>query len=145
MQPGQLPYGRNFRARAGVRDFLGNPLAVAASLGGRELAAIAGATLAARHHKIPVLLDGFVATAAIVPLSRIDLAILDHCRAAHVAAEAGHRLLLRELGLDPLFDLGMRLGEASGAAVAILLVRASLACHAGMATFADAGVSGANE
>jgi nicotinate-nucleotide--dimethylbenzimidazole phosphoribosyltransferase len=53
---------------------------VAASLGGRELAAIAGATLAARHHKIPVLLDGFVATAAIVPLSRIDLAILDHSR-----------------------------------------------------------------
>jgi len=124
---------------------LADPLAVAASLGGRELAAIAGATLAARHHKIPMLLDGFVATAAIVPLSRIDLAILDHCRAAHVAAEAGHRLLLRELGLDPLFDLGMRLGEASGAAVAILLLRASLACHAGMATFADAGISGGNE
>jgi nicotinate-nucleotide--dimethylbenzimidazole phosphoribosyltransferase len=124
---------------------LHDPLAVAASLGGRELAAIAGATLAARRHQIPMLLDGFVATAAIVPLTRLNLAILDHCRAAHVAAEAGHRLLLSQLGLDPLCDLGMRLGEASGAAVAILLLRASLACHAGMAAFSDAGVSRATK
>ena len=70
-------------------------------------------------------------------------ASLDHCRAGHVSAESGHRALLRELGLDPLLDLNMRLGEASGAGVAILLLRAALACHAGMATFAEAGVSGA--
>jgi nicotinate-nucleotide--dimethylbenzimidazole phosphoribosyltransferase len=61
--------------------------------------------------------------------------------AGHVSAEAGHRMLLEELGLHPLVDLNMRLGEASGAAVALLLLRAALACHSGMATFAEAGVS----
>jgi nicotinate-nucleotide--dimethylbenzimidazole phosphoribosyltransferase len=94
--------------------------------------------------RVPVLLDGFVATSAVLPLARLHAAALDHCRAGHVSAEAGHRDLLRELGLSPLLDLGMRLGEASGAAVAILLLRAALACHAGMATFDEAGVSGAS-
>ena len=126
------------------RAILGDPLAVAAALGGRELAAIAGAILAARRYRVPVLLDGFVATAAIVPLARLNAGILDHCRAGHVSAESGHRALLAELGLDPLLDLNMRLGEASGAGVAILLLRAALVCHAGMATFAEAGVSGAD-
>lgn len=123
------------------RGILGDPLRVAACLGGRELAAIAGAVLAARHQGVPVLLDGFVATAAVLPLARLSPGALDHCRAGHVSAEAGHRTLLRELGLDPLLDLGMRLGEASGAATAILLLKAALACHNGMATFAEAGVS----
>src|SRR5262249_1899939 len=67
---------------------------------------------------------------------------LDHTRAAHVSAEAAHRALLDELGLAPLLDLGMRLGEASGAAVAVAVLRAALACHTGMATFAEAGVAG---
>jgi nicotinate-nucleotide--dimethylbenzimidazole phosphoribosyltransferase len=62
--------------------------------------------------------------------------------AAHVSAEAAHRALLGKLGLKPLLDLGMRLGEASGAAVAALILRAAVACHTGMATFAEAGVSG---
>ena len=124
------------------RAILGDPLKVAAALGGRELAAIAGAVLAARRHRIPVLLDGFVATAAIVPLAQLDAGILKHCRAGHVSAESGHRALLGEFGLEPLLDLGMRLGEASGAGVAIPLLRAALACHAGMATFTEAGVSG---
>jgi nicotinate-nucleotide--dimethylbenzimidazole phosphoribosyltransferase len=123
------------------RGIVGDPLRVAARMGGRELAAIAGAVLAARRRRIPVLLDGFVATAAILPLARIDAKILEHCRAGHVSAEAGHRTLLKELQLDPLLDLGMRLGEASGAGVAILLLRAAVACHNGMATFAQAGVS----
>jgi len=123
----------------------GDPLVVAAALGGRELAAIAGAVLAARRHQIPVLLDGFVATAALLPLARLDPATLAHCRAGHVSAESGHRDLLRELGLKPLLDLDMRLGEASGAGIAILLLRAALACHSGMATFAEAGVSDAND
>jgi nicotinate-nucleotide--dimethylbenzimidazole phosphoribosyltransferase len=123
------------------RGIVADPLKVAARMGGRELAAIAGAVLAARRRGIPVLLDGFVATAAILPLARIDTKILDHCRAGHVSAEAGHRMLLQELRLDPLLDLGMRLGEASGAAVSILLLRAALACHTGMATFREAGVS----
>ena len=125
------------------RGILGDPLMVAAAMGGRELAAIAGAVLAARRHRIPVLLDGFVASAAVVPLMRLDAGIMEHCRAGHVSAESGHRALLGDLGLEPLLDLDMRLGEASGAAVAILLLRAAVACHAGMATFAEAGVSGA--
>jgi len=127
------------------RGILGDPLAVAAALGGRELAAIAGAVLAARQHKVPVLLDGFVATSAVLPLARLDAGALDHCRAGHVSAESGHHDLLRELKLVPLLDLDMRLGEASGAGVAILLVRAALACHAGMATFMEAGVSAADD
>ena len=97
------------------RGILGDPLAVAAALGGRELAAIAGAVLAARRHNVPVLLDGFVATSAVLPLARLDAGALDHCRAGHVSAESGHRDLLRELKLPPLLDLNMRLGEASGA------------------------------
>ena len=117
-----------------------DPLAVAVALGGRELAALAGATLAARQQGIPVLLDGFVTTAAVLPLMRLDPTVLDHCRAAHVSAEAGHQLLLRELGLHPLLNLDLRLGEASGGAIAILLIRAALACHSGMATFSEAGV-----
>lgn len=126
------------------RDIIGDPLAAAAALGGRELAAIAGAVLAARARRIPVLLDGFVATAAVLPLARLDPAALDHCRAGHVSAESGHRDLLRELKLQPLLDLNMRLGEASGAGTAILLLRAALACHNGMATFTEAGVAGAD-
>jgi len=124
------------------RDILADPLRAAASIGGRELAAIAGSVLAARSRCIPVLLDGFVATAAVLPLARLASDALDHCRAGHVSAEAGHRALLQALNLDPLLDLGMRLGEASGAATAILLLRTALACHNGMATFTEAGVSG---
>jgi nicotinate-nucleotide--dimethylbenzimidazole phosphoribosyltransferase len=123
---------------AALRD---DPLALAAALGGRELAAILGATLAARVHRVPVLLDGYVSTAAVAPLARLRDDGLDHTLAAHVSAEAAHRRLLDDLGLAPLIDLGMRLGEASGAAVAVLLLRAALACHTGMATFAEAQVS----
>ena len=123
------------------RAVLADPLEVAAALGGRELAAIAGAVLAARAARVPVLLDGFVTTAAVLPFARLNPALLDHCRAGHVSAEAGHRLLLKEMALDPLLDLGMRLGEASGAAVAIALLKAAIACHNGMATFAEAGVA----
>ena len=120
---------------------LNDPLRIAAALGGRELAAILGATLAARRHGIPVILDGFVCTAAVAPLAKLRADMLSHTLAGHVSAEAGHRMLLDELGLKPLIDLNMRLGEASGAAVALLLLRAALACHTGMATFAEAGVS----
>jgi nicotinate-nucleotide--dimethylbenzimidazole phosphoribosyltransferase len=120
---------------------LHDPLMVAAALGGRELAAILGAVLAARRQRIPVLLDGFVCTAAAAPLAKLRADTLAHTQAGHVSAEAGHRMLLDELRLVPLVDLGMRLGEASGAAVALLLLRAALACHTGMATFAEAGVS----
>jgi nicotinate-nucleotide--dimethylbenzimidazole phosphoribosyltransferase len=120
---------------------LGDPLLVAAALGGRELAAILGAALAARHRCVPVLLDGFVSTAAVAPLVRLNPRALDHALAAHVSAEAAHRALLDELGLEPLLNLGMRLGEGSGAALAVSILRAALACHTGMATFAEAGVA----
>lgn len=120
---------------------LSDPLAIAASLGGRELAAILGAVLAARKHGIPVLLDGFVCTAAAAPLARLHRGGLDHTLAAHVSAEAGHRRLLDELSLAPLLDLGMRLGEGSGACLAINIVRSALECHSRMASFAEAGVS----
>ena len=119
-----------------------DPLELARCLGGRELAAVAGAVLAARQGGIPVLLDGFVCTAAAAPLAVARPGALDHCLAAHVSAEAGHRRLLDTLSLPPLLDLGMRLGEASGAALAVPLIRAALACHLGMASFAEAAVAG---
>jgi nicotinate-nucleotide--dimethylbenzimidazole phosphoribosyltransferase len=120
---------------------LGDPLLIAAALGGRELAAILGATLAARRQRIPVLLDGFVCTAAVAPLAKINADALAHTLTGHISAEAAHRILLKQLDSVPLLDLNMRLGEGSGAAVAVLLLRAAIACHSGMATFAQAGVS----
>jgi nicotinate-nucleotide--dimethylbenzimidazole phosphoribosyltransferase len=129
------------RALARHTAILNDPLRVAAALGGRELAAILGAALAARRYGIPVILDGFVCTAAVAPLYKLRTDTLAHTIAGHVSAEAGHRMLLDELKLKPLLDLNMRLGEASGAAVALSLLRAALACHTGMATFAEAGVS----
>jgi nicotinate-nucleotide--dimethylbenzimidazole phosphoribosyltransferase len=122
-------------------EVLHDPLKAAAAVGGRELAAIMGATLAARHKGVPVLLDGFVCTAAVAPLVRLHSHGLDHAVAAHVSAEAGHRGLLTAMNLKPLFDLGMRLGEGSGACLAVNILRSALACHTGMASFADAGVS----
>jgi nicotinate-nucleotide--dimethylbenzimidazole phosphoribosyltransferase len=130
------------RALERHEEILGDSLRVAAAIGGRELAAILGAALAARQRRIPVLLDGFVCTAAVAPLAKLRAGALDHVWAGHCSAESGHRLLLEELRLDPLLDLSMRLGEASGAAVAVLVLRAALACHTGMATFAEAQVSG---
>jgi nicotinate-nucleotide--dimethylbenzimidazole phosphoribosyltransferase len=129
------------KALARHAGVMGDPLLIAAALGGRELAAILGATLAARHRKIPVLLDGFVCTAAAAPLAKLHPGALDHTQAAHVSAEAAHRALLEELKLKPLLDLGMRLGEGSGAALAVSILRVALACHTGMATFAEAGVA----
>jgi nicotinate-nucleotide--dimethylbenzimidazole phosphoribosyltransferase len=119
---------------------LGDPLLIARALGGRELGAILGATLAARHHGIPVLLDGFVCTAAVAPLARLRTDALDHAMLAHVSAEAGHRALAEALRFHPLLDFGMRLGEASAATLVVPLLRAAVACHTGMATFADAAV-----
>ncbi len=113
---------------------------IARRLGGRELAAILGATLAARQLQVPVLLDGFVSTAAAAPLHAMNSRALDHAEIAHVSAEAGHKRLAISLDKEPLLDLGMRLGEASGAALAVLIYRAALACHDGMATFDQAKV-----
>ena len=125
------------------RNALTTPFDILRRLGGRELAAIAGAVVAARLAGVPVLLDGFICCAAIAPLAAACPDILAHCLAGHVSAEPGHRLVLEHMALEPLLSLGMRLGEGSGAATATLLVRAALAAHAEMATFAEAGVSAA--
>lgn len=119
-----------------------DPLHVLRCLGGQEIAAIMGAVIAARVARIPVLLDGYTCTAAALVLHAIDPALLDHCLVAHLSAEPAHRELARRLGKRPLLDLDMRLGEASGAALAINIVRAAVACHTGMATFEEAAVSG---
>ena len=130
------------RALALHREHLDDPLEVLRRLGGREIAAMAGAILGARHQRVPVLLDGFVVCAAAAALHALDPATLDHCLAGHVSAENGHARALRELNKAPLLSLGMRLGEGSGAALAVALVKAAVACHNGMATFAEAGVAG---
>lgn len=131
------------RARTTHGARLDDPLQVLACVGGRELAAIFGACLAARRHRIPVLLDGFIVTAAVAPMYFLAGANgLAHALAGHESGEPGHQRLLGHMGLDPLLSLGMRLGEGSGAATALGLVRAALACHNGMATFAEAAVAG---
>lgn len=121
---------------------LDDPLGVLARLGGREIAAMAGAILAARLQRVPVVLDGYVAGAAAAILHALDPRALDHCLAGHLSAEGAHAEVLARLGLEPLLSLDMRLGESSGAALALGLLKGALACHRGMATFEQAGVSG---
>jgi nicotinate-nucleotide--dimethylbenzimidazole phosphoribosyltransferase len=118
-----------------------DPLEALRCLGGRELAAMVGAILAARLHRVPVILDGFICTASAAVLERLQMGALDHALAGHGSAEQAHKRLLAHLGKQPLLDLGLRLGEGSGAALAIQIVTAALACHDGMATFGEAGVS----
>jgi nicotinate-nucleotide--dimethylbenzimidazole phosphoribosyltransferase len=110
-------------------------------LGGRELVAMAGAIVCARFNHSVVLIDGYVTGAAAAALECAMPGALDHCLAAHVSAEPGHQLLLEKLDKQPLLNLNMRLGEASGATLAIPIVRAAVACHTGMATFDTAGVT----
>jgi nicotinate-nucleotide--dimethylbenzimidazole phosphoribosyltransferase len=129
------------RAVALHRAHLHDPLEVLRRLGGREVAAMAGAILGARLQNVPVIVDGFVATAAAAVLYKADTSALDHCLFGHCSAEQAHRRLLAHMGKEPLLDLGMRLGEASGAALAAGIVKAALACHNGMATFDSAGVA----
>ncbi len=119
---------------------LDDPLQVLAALGGQELAAILGAVLAARLARTPVLLDGYATTAAAAVLWKIHPGLLDHCLVAHLSAEPAHARLCEIIGQRPLLDLEMRLGEASGAALAVNLLRAAVTCHSGMATFDSAGV-----
>jgi nicotinate-nucleotide--dimethylbenzimidazole phosphoribosyltransferase len=129
------------RAVALHRQHLHDPLEVLRRLGGRELAAMAGAVLAARLQRIPVIVDGYVATAAAAVLKALRPDALDHCLAGHLSAEPAHRRLLARLEMAPLLDLGMRLGEGSGAAMAAGIVKAAADLHNGMATFDSAGVS----
>ncbi len=111
-----------------------------AAFGGREQAALCGAILRARELGLPVILDGFICTAAAAVLTRDDPDALSHCLSGHESAEPGHRRLIAALGLRPILSLDMRLGEGSGAAVALMVLRGALACHDGMATFSEAGI-----
>ena len=120
---------------------LDDPLEILRRLGGREIAAMMGAITAARINRVPVILDGYVVCAAAALLHAIAPETIAHCVAGHVSAEGSHGEVLARLGLKPLLDLGMRLGEGSGAALAIGLAKAALACHLDMATFDSAGVS----
>ncbi|UYY59211.1 nicotinate-nucleotide--dimethylbenzimidazole phosphoribosyltransferase [Sphingomonas sp. S2-65] len=146
--PGTGVHGAQLAAKVAVVDAglalhhgAATPFERLRRLGGREIAAMAGALVAARSARVPVLLDGFIGCAAVAPLAAAVPDVVAHCLAGHCSAEPGHRRLLDRLGLEPLLSLEMRLGEGSGAAVAAGVVRAALAAHDGMATFAEAGVS----
>jgi nicotinate-nucleotide--dimethylbenzimidazole phosphoribosyltransferase len=128
--------------RAGVsRHLPAEPLQILQRLGGREIAAMAGAMARARVLRIPLILDGFIACSAAAVLQSVNAGALDHAVAGHLSAEGAHGRLLAKLGKEPLLSLGLRLGEGSGAALAIGIVKAAVACHSGMVTFAEAGVS----
>ena len=122
------------------KDHLDKPLEVLARLGGREFAAMAGAVLAARINNVPVIVDGFNTTAAVAVLYKLDPRTLDHCIFSHCSAEGAHRRALDAMGKTALLDLGMRLGEGTGAAMAAGIVKAACQAHNGMATFADIGL-----
>ncbi|GLK67846.1 nicotinate-nucleotide--dimethylbenzimidazole phosphoribosyltransferase [Hansschlegelia plantiphila] len=124
---------------------LDDPLEALRRVGGREFAAMAGAILAARLERVPIVIDGFVATAAAAVLHALDASALAHCLSGHQSAEAAHKRLLKRLELKPLLNLNMRLGEGSGGALAVAIIKAACACHTGMATFAEAAVAGKGE
>jgi nicotinate-nucleotide--dimethylbenzimidazole phosphoribosyltransferase len=117
-------------------------LDVLAKVGGLEIGAMAGAILGAAAHRIPLVLDGFIAGAAALLARALCPVVRDYLFAAHLSAERGHRAMLRELGLEPLLDLDMRLGEGTGACVAIGLVEAAVKLMREMATFESAGIAG---
>jgi nicotinate-nucleotide--dimethylbenzimidazole phosphoribosyltransferase len=136
--------GRALKARVVARGVARHaslaPLHMLRALGGREQAALCGAVIAARLARIPVLLDGYICTAAVAPLHAAKPSFLDHCLVGHRSAEPGHARLCAAMGKDPILDLGMALGEGTGAALALCVLRGALACHNGMATFAEAGI-----
>ncbi|MHB1403905.1 MAG: nicotinate-nucleotide--dimethylbenzimidazole phosphoribosyltransferase, partial [Thiobacillus sp.] len=118
-----------------------DPLQALCAVGGFEIGALAGAYLAAAQAGVPVLVDGFICSAAALLAVRLNPGARDWMLFAHASAESGHTAILRALDAQPLLALDMRLGEASGAAAAIPLLRLACALHAGMATFAEAGVA----
>ncbi len=118
-----------------------DPFTLLQNIGGREIAAICGMIVAARLQKIPVILDGFIVCAAAAILTTSNKEVLAHCVAGHLSDEQAHKQLLKAIGLfPPLLSLNMRLGEASGAALAVQLVRGAIAIHKGMASFEEAGI-----
>lgn len=117
------------------------PMEVLRQVGGREMVAIAGAAIEARQRSIPVLLDGFVVSASVLPLELTQAGYLDHCWPAHVSGEPGHRRLVARLGRPPILDLEMRLGEGSGTLAALPLVSVAARSVVDVATFEEAGLT----
>jgi nicotinate-nucleotide--dimethylbenzimidazole phosphoribosyltransferase len=117
------------------------PVEVLATVGGLEIAALVGAILAAASARVPVVLDGFITGAAALVAARVAPDLSPRLIASHRSAEPGHAVVLAELGLDPILDLGLRLGEGSGAALAIPVIRAAARVLGEMATFESAGIS----
>jgi nicotinate-nucleotide--dimethylbenzimidazole phosphoribosyltransferase len=116
------------------------PEKILCAVGGLEIAAICGAVIAAAQRRIPVLIDGFIVSVAALVAARLNPSCQPFLLASHQSAEQGHRLVLRALNVQPLISLDLRLGEGSGAAIALPLVRSACALHNGMATFAQANV-----
>jgi nicotinate-nucleotide--dimethylbenzimidazole phosphoribosyltransferase len=114
-----------------------DPVEVLRQVGGAEHTAMAAACMRARRHRITVVLDGFVATSAVLPLYAVDATALDHCLAGHLSGEPGHRRLLDHVGIAPLLDLGMRLGEGTGAMAAVPIIRMACAGVVEVPTFAE--------
>jgi nicotinate-nucleotide--dimethylbenzimidazole phosphoribosyltransferase len=131
------------RALAVNRPDPADPVGVLAAVGGLELAFLAGVALGAAAERCIVLLDGYITAVAALAATRLALVAADAMIAAHVSPEPGHPLVLEELGLAPLLDLNLRLGEGTGALLAVPLLRAAAAVLAEMATFAGAGVTDA--
>ena len=128
---------RALQRRAAPRD----PLDLLAEFGGFEIAMLAGALLEGAARRMLILVDGFTVTIAAALAARLDPAVLQYCVFAHCSSEHAHRALLEYLQVQPLLDLGMRLGEGSGAALALSVVRSAIALFTDMATFEGAGVS----
>jgi nicotinate-nucleotide--dimethylbenzimidazole phosphoribosyltransferase len=137
----QIKIGVIERALALHKPNPSDPLKVLAQLGGLEIAGLAGMILAAAAARRPVVIDGFIATAGALIAAQLCPAVKDYLFAAHQSAESGHQIMLETLGLQPLLDLEMRLGEGTGAALGMNLIEAGLKIYKEMATFADAGVT----
>lgn len=132
------------RAVALHRDHVKDPLEVMRRLGGREICAMAGAIMAGRIERVPVILDGPASAAAAAILHAIDPTAIEHCLAGHASREGAHGQALARLGLAPLLNLGLGVGEGVGAALAAGVVKAAIACHRDMATYEQANIARLN-
>lgn len=126
--------------RACARPFARTPIEVLRQVGGAELVAMCGAAIEARLRSIPVVQDGFVVTASLAALEVARPGALEHVVAGHRSSEPGHRMLLEKLGMEPLLDLDLRLGEGSGALLTVPLIRLAVACATEVATFEERGL-----
>ena len=124
------------------RPVRGDPLDVLSKLGGFEIAGITGMIIGASSRRIPVVIDGFISTAGTMVAAQMNPTIKDYLFASHCSAETGHSLMLQRMGLEPILNLSMRLGEGTGAALGISIIEAGVRIMREMATFEEAGVSG---